>query len=75
MDVFLFCIQVDTLLFAVAQGPAQAVELWRKQNRLAESSKQCLRPRSWENKENCIKKDKGKWPLSTNKNVYDNSDP
>ena len=38
MDVFLFCIQVDTLLFAVAQGPAQAVELWRKQNRLAESS-------------------------------------
>jgi hypothetical protein len=64
LNVLVFCIQVNTLLFAVTQAPAQTVELWRKQNRLPGRSKQCPGPRSWENKEMCVEKGKGMW-LST----------
>lgn len=31
MDVLFFCIQVNTLLFAIAQTPTQTIELWKKQ--------------------------------------------
>lgn len=75
IDVLLGGIQVDPLLFAVAQAPTQAVELWRKQNRSTGRSQQGLGPRNWEDKELYIKKETGMWPLSTNKNIDNSSHP
>lgn len=63
-NILLGGIQVDPLLFAVAQAPAQAVELWRKQSTSTGRSQQGLGPRSRE-----IKKERGTWPLRTNKNI------
>lgn len=68
MDALFSCIQVNTFFFAVAQGPAQAVELWRRKKRLEEKSKQCLRP----TKRYTSRKGKVIWFLSTDKKV-DNS--